>query len=154
MKKKTSACVTLITFWFCVGCSAELATRESRASESLDASVSSSSPSSSAVISDEAILSELVQATHQQVNEFRRSQGLAELTLEPVLSEQARQHSTAMSQTGNLSHDGFDQRISAIRQEISLQSAAENVAFNSGFDEPVQQAIEGWKNSEGHRQNM
>jgi uncharacterized protein YkwD len=96
----------------------------------------------------------LQEAIHQGVNAFRRSQGLEPLTLEPILSEQARQHSEMMAQSGNLSHEGFDQRVDAIRQKLSVRSVAENVASNSGFDNPAQQAVEGWRDSPNHRQNM
>lgn len=70
------------------------------------------------------------------------------------MSAEARQHSEAMAQAGGLSHDGFSQRVAAIRQTLPLRSAAENVAFNSGFEDPAAQAVEGWKQSPGHRQNM
>ncbi|NJL87971.1 MAG: CAP domain-containing protein [Leptolyngbyaceae cyanobacterium SM1_1_3] len=96
----------------------------------------------------------MAQIIYQQVNEFRRSQGLEPLALESVISVQANQHSETMAQSSSLSHDGFEQRINTIRQSLPLRSAAENVAFNSGFNNPAEQAVEGWKNSPGHRQNM
>ena len=50
------------------------------------------------------------------------------------------------------SHSGFDRRIEAL--SISYRSAAENVAYNQGYRDPVKQAVEGWIESEGHRQNL
>lgn len=97
---------------------------------------------------------DMVQTIHAQINQFRQSQGLEPLTLDPVISTQARQHSQTMTQTGTLSHDGFEQRVEVIRQQLALQSAAENVGTNQGYDNPAQQAVEGWQNSPGHRQNI
>jgi uncharacterized protein YkwD len=59
-----------------------------------------------------------------------------------------------MAANRNLSHDGFEQRIDAISQAIPLRSAAENVAFNSGFANPDTQAVMGWIDSPGHRENI
>lgn len=96
----------------------------------------------------------MVDEIHQQVNDFRRSQGLAPLTLDPAISAEALQHSEVMAQSGSLSHDGFQDRIDRLSQTLSLRSAAENVAFNFGHSDPASQAVSGWKGSTGHRKNM
>ncbi len=52
------------------------------------------------------------------------------------------------------SHQGFEQRVSIIRRQIPYQAAAENVAFNQGYSNPAEQAVEGWIKSDGHRVNI
>jgi uncharacterized protein YkwD len=99
--------------------------------------------------------SELVSSVHRQVNEFRREHGLKPLSLDPTISAEAREHSTAMARSGKtISHRGFNQRLNDIRQKIPYESAAENVAAVSGRDDPARTVVEGWKNSPEHRRNM
>jgi uncharacterized protein YkwD len=52
------------------------------------------------------------------------------------------------------SHNGFEQRIKAISRVIPYSQVAENVAFNQGYSNPVQQSVEGWIKSPGHRTNI
>lgn len=103
----------------------------------------------------EANYPQIVQEIHQRINEFRQSQGLQPLTLNPVISEQARQHSVEMSQTPDtISHSDFNERINELRQQLPYQAAAENVAANLNYENPGVQAVEGWKNSPTHRKNI
>ncbi|MEB3181224.1 MAG: CAP domain-containing protein, partial [Nostocaceae cyanobacterium] len=98
---------------------------------------------------------QLEQAVFSQINQHRQSKGLAPLTLNATVSNQARQHSQNMA-GGKVpfGHDGFEQRITTIRKEITVVSAGENVAFNRGASDPVKQAVTGWLNSPGHRRNI
>jgi uncharacterized protein YkwD len=97
---------------------------------------------------------ELEQAVFEQINQYRAEQDLPPLILNAEMNDQARLHSEAMAASRNLSHDGFEQRVEAISQAIPLRSAAENVAFNSGFANPEMQAVTGWIDSPGHRENI
>lgn len=99
--------------------------------------------------------SALEQSIHQQINQYRQSLKLPPLSLDPRISEQARAHSQAMA-NGEVpfSHQGFEQRVGAIRRVIPDRAAAENVAFNQGFSNPGQQAVQGWIKSPGHRINI
>jgi len=98
--------------------------------------------------------STIEQAIFEQINAHRQSQGLTSLAYSSVIAEQSRQHSVAQSQQGRISHDGFDQRVAAIAQAIRYRSAGENVASNRGYADPASQAVTGWLNSPGHRQNI
>jgi uncharacterized protein YkwD len=103
----------------------------------------------------ELSLSELVETLHQQVNEFRRAQGLKPLTFNPIISAQAREHSVDMARSGNtISHRRFDERLKEIREKLPYRGAAENVAISVGYENPAREAVEGWKKSPGHRKNM
>lgn len=44
------------------------------------------------------------------------------------------------------------ERVQAIA--IPYRAAAENVAYNRGYTDPVAKAVEGWLNSSGHRRNI
>ena len=98
---------------------------------------------------------DLEQAIHAEVNEYRAKQGLPPLTLDREISEIAREHSQDMA-AGQVEfgHGGFEQRVQAIARVIPYRRAAENVAYNQGYQDPGSQAVEGWINSPGHRVNM
>jgi uncharacterized protein YkwD len=97
----------------------------------------------------------IVAAVHRLVNEFRQEQGLKPLTLDPIISAEASEHSAAMARNGgSISHRGFKQRLEDIRKRIPYRAAAENVALNVGYGNPERAAVEGWKNSPEHRKNM
>lgn len=97
----------------------------------------------------------LEQAVFTQINEYRASRKLPPLTLDARISEQARAHSQAMAAGRTpFSHNGFQQRIKVIDRTIPYSRAAENVAYNQGYSDPVRQAVEGWLKSPGHRKNI
>lgn len=98
---------------------------------------------------------QLEKSVHKQINQYRAERNLPPLTLDGRISEQARLHSRAMA-NGKVpfGHGGFDARIAAINRVIPYRSAAENVAFNKGYSNPAQQAVEGWIKSPGHRINI
>jgi uncharacterized protein YkwD len=99
--------------------------------------------------------SELVDRVHRQVNEFRREHALKPLTLDPLISAEAREHSAEMARSGKtISHRGFKQRRENIRQKIPYRAAAENVAVAVGYEDPARMVVEGWKKSPEHRKNM
>jgi uncharacterized protein YkwD len=116
---------------------------------------SSPPPSTVAQRSNSNQFATLEQSVHQQVNRYRQSRNLPPLTLDSRISQQARVHSEAMA-SGRVpfSHNGFDARVRAIAQSIPYRRVAENVAYNQGYSDPGQQAVEGWIKSSGHRQNM
>ena len=89
----------------------------------------------------------------EQINQYRVAQGLSKLTLNLNISRQARIHSQNMANgTVKFSHHGFEQRVKSIH--LKYNNAAENVAFNIGYNEPAKQAIIGWLNSPGHLRNI
>lgn len=97
--------------------------------------------------------SSIEQRAHDLVNQYRASKGLPALAFSETIASKARVHSQEMS-GGNLNHDGFQDRVDAINTTIPLSSAGENVALNSGFADPAQEAVTGWINSPPHRTNM
>jgi len=97
----------------------------------------------------------LEQSVHQQINQYRKSRNLPPLTLNTSITEQARIHSEAMA-SGRVpfSHNGFEGRVKAFSKSISYSSAGENVAYNQGYSNPDQQAVQGWLESPGHLENI
>ena len=105
-------------------------------------------------IHDEEI-KELRERIHLGVNEYRASQGLPPLSLNAGMNYQAEIHSQNMAQeVVKFSHQGFKDRIKALESQITYRRAAENVAFNQGFQDPAETAIAGWIKSENHHLNM
>ena len=100
-------------------------------------------------------LQALEQTIHTQVNQYRASKGLPPLKLDSRISKQALAHSQAMA-NGRVpfSHDGFQQRVKEIARSLAYSRAAENVAYNMGYQNPAQQAVQGWIKSPGHRRNI
>ena len=99
--------------------------------------------------------SKLVESIHQQVNEFRQAHGRQALRLNPTISSQARQHSVQMARQGSaVSHVGFEDRLKKIGEQLPYRAGAENVAASVGYENPARTAVEGWKTSPGHRENM
>jgi|GEM_PF-1113205 len=100
-------------------------------------------------------LTQMVQFTHQEVNKYRTSLDLAPLKLSVLISKQAMIHSQNMAQQQvEFSHDGFQGRVAALENDIDYRGAAENVAYNMGYQNPVATAVAGWIKSDGHRKNM
>lgn len=97
----------------------------------------------------------LEQAVYQKINQYRASKGLPALKLAASLTQQARQHSQNMS-TGKTAfgHQGFEQRVKEIAKSVPYRGAAENVAYNMGYQDPVAQAVQGWLKSPGHLKNI
>lgn len=95
----------------------------------------------------------LEKSVFEQINRYRVARRLPRLTLNARITQQARVHSQNMAR-GRVpfSHNGFEQRVNAI--PLRYNSAAENLAFNRGYDDPANQAVIGWIDSPGHLQNI
>ncbi|QLE55823.1 CAP domain-containing protein [Nostoc sp. TCL26-01] len=95
----------------------------------------------------------LEKSVFEQINRYRLARKLPKLRLNARITQQARIHSRNMAR-GRVpfSHQGFEQRVNAI--PLRYNSAAENVAFNRGYDNPANQAVIGWIDSPGHLKNI
>ncbi len=95
----------------------------------------------------------LVQEVFHQTNQFRKSQGLNQLTMRDDLNKIAQRHSEDMAR-GRVAfgHAGFYKRDAMAKKDIKQLSAfAENVAYGPTSGKQV---VSMWKNSPGHRRNM
>jgi uncharacterized protein YkwD len=89
------------------------------------------------------------------VNRHRIAHGLSALVADARIAREARRHSAAMA-TGAIpfGHDGFPDRIAALRRVMACGAAAENVSSTQGYDDPAPEALRGWLASRGHRGTM
>jgi uncharacterized protein YkwD len=106
-------------------------------------------PSTPAIVMNSSELAIL-----DRVNAYRKSQNLPPLTLDPVISAQAKAHSEKMARVGKIGHEGFNDRVQSVSKEIVYRSAAENVGYSVGYAQPEAIAVEDWINSPGHQKNM
>jgi len=90
------------------------------------------------------------------INDYRVSQGLAEISWHTGCYTVAYDHTQNMHNTSQLSHvlngKGVEDRLNDAGIEWSCY--VENVAFNQGHSDPVASALNQWKTSDGHRKNM
>ncbi|MBW4563624.1 MAG: CAP domain-containing protein [Mojavia pulchra JT2-VF2] len=132
------------------GASAISATAQDSTYDSLQVSSSSRSYQVAQTTIDTAALEA---STFQQINQYRASLGLPALARNSSIDAQARIHSQNMA-SGQVAfgHQGFATRIQATG--IAYRAAAENVAKNRGYSDPVAVAVRGWLNSPGHLANI
>lgn len=109
-------------------------------------------PASPATPTSPSSLEQLERAVHARVNDHRVSKGLAPLEWSEAIAGVARQHSLDMA-TGvaPFGHDGFDERVASIGQQMSWRSAGENLAMISDRDDPAGAVVARWLGSAGHR---
>jgi uncharacterized protein YkwD len=100
------------------------------------------------------VMTSIEVATHNLVNKYRQSHNLPPLVIDPAISAQAKAHSEEMARSGNMSHDGFNDRVTSVSKTIIYRKAAENVAYNMGYGQPDLVAVQGWIESPGHQHNM
>jgi hypothetical protein len=87
-------------------------------------------------------------------NDDRGTEGLSELTVNPILEEAARMKAEHMAKNGYFAHvspDGLDPWYWFYRAGYSFTEAGENLAVNFSDSEDVVQA---WMDSPGHRANI
>lgn len=97
------------------------------------------------------------QFVFQSINGIRREQKLIEMKLSSELSAVARKHSREMAEFDRFAHEGLDGLTSAERVAaagISYSGVAENIVMNNNSDHAMQQAVQDWMNSPGHRKNI
>ena len=85
------------------------------------------------------------------VNEHRLSLGKNSLKFNSVAYLKANIHTDYMIAKGNLNHDNFTSRASAISAEVNAEFVAENVAKDYTT---ATGAFEGWLNSVNHKRTM
>lgn len=107
------------------------------------------SPSIPAVVMSSSELS-----IYNRVNQYRQSQNLPPLTIDPIISAQAKAHSEKMARVGKIGHEGFNDRVQSVAKDIVYRSAAENVGYSVGYAQPEAIAVEDWIGSPGHQKNM
>ena len=93
----------------------------------------------------------------ERINEIRQQHDLQPLKVHQTLTEIARDYSQAMATQSFFSHSGPEGNNIGDRVRdagICYRAVGENLAKNFNVAEPVEAAVTGWMNSEGHRKNI
>lgn len=99
----------------------------------------------------------LEQQCFYEVNKQREGYGLAPLEFSEELLGVARYYSKRMAEEKFFSHvdpDGNTVRQRVTGAGISWRVVGENLAFASGYINPVAVSVKGWMDSPGHRKNI
>ncbi len=103
-------------------------------------------------------LSTLEFQVFEQINQKRAADGLDLLVWNKQVAAVARLHSANMATFGFFSHTGMDgKKVDDRADSLGLQKwrmIGENIAYNVGFENPVERAVSGWMQSAGHRKNI
>jgi|GEM_PF-910429 len=100
------------------------------------------------------VMNRLELETFNLVNKYRQSRNLPPLVADSAISAEAKAHSEQMAKSGQMSHDGFNERVTSVSKTIVYRKAAENVAYNMGYGKPDLVAVQGWIESPRHQHNM
>lgn len=91
----------------------------------------------------------------KEINRVRQEYGLKPLIWWSELSDCAREHCQNMADGKcEVGHDGFEERFKSMQKIARLKFFGENVAYCYNYKNPVAISVEGWMESEGHRENI
>lgn len=92
------------------------------------------------------------------INRKREENGLGRLTWSEEIAAIARLHSQNMAEFRFFSHRGLDSKMVSDRADAQgtrkWRSIGENIAFNRGYKDPIEKAVQLWLDSPEHRRNM
>lgn len=92
------------------------------------------------------------------INRKRIENGLLPLTWNDEVAAVARVHSQSMAEFNFFSHRGLDSKLVSDRADAAKvgkwRAIGENIAFNRGYKDPTEKAVELWLDSPTHRRNM
>lgn len=115
-------------------------------------------PPISSKISKASNAYDLEHRAFELINERRAECNLAPLKWSDDVARIARLHSENMANYNFFSHAGIDGLLVNDRADIlgisRWQAIGENIAYNQGFDNPVEFAVERWMQSPKHRDNL
>ncbi|MEP6944483.1 MAG: CAP domain-containing protein [Acidobacteriota bacterium] len=108
-------------------------------------------PSAANIALDERMLFDMV-------NQKRAENGLKSLSWSDDLETLAHRHSQDMADNKYFSHRGLDgSKVSDRADRCGIRSwraIGENIAYNRGYKEPMEKAVELWMESTAHRLNL
>lgn len=114
--------------------------------------------SSAAKINSISRIKELERRAFELLNLRRRAEGASPLEWSEELASVARDHSRSMAEKQFFSHRGADGSMVDDRADRAgigeWRAIGENIAFNKGYENPIEFAIERWMKSETHRRNL
>ena len=101
---------------------------------------------------------DLEKRAFQLINEKRAELKLAPLEWSEDVAKIAREHSQNMAQYKFFSHAGADGTMVDDRADKNglsrWRAIGENIAYNRGYENPIEFAVERWMQSPKHKQNL
>ena len=92
------------------------------------------------------------------INQKRAENGEKPLVWNDALADVARKHSQDMADNKYFSHRGLDNSMVSDRADRGgmgkWRAIGENIAYNRGYKDPLEKAVQLWMESTGHRQNL
>jgi uncharacterized protein YkwD len=102
--------------------------------------------------------SELEKQAFALLNSQRAAKGLSPLEWNNDVARIARMHSENMAKYKFFSHTGLDGLMVNDRADLCgvsrWKAIGENIAYNRGYEKPVEFAVERWMQSTAHRENL
>jgi uncharacterized protein YkwD len=103
-------------------------------------------------------ISDLERQVFALINQQRIQSGLKPLIWNELAAETARLHSKNMASYNFFNHAGVDgKRVDERADSVGLHKwrvIGENLAYNRGFNNPIERVIESWMKSSEHRKNL
>lgn len=100
----------------------------------------------------------LEQIAFSIINQKRAENGLSPLVWSDKVAAIAREHSRNMAEFNFFSHRGLDNKMVSDRADdaglLNWSSIGENIAFDRGFDDPIDKAVQLWLDSPQHKHNL
>ena len=94
-------------------------------------------------------------ALHAGINAYRRVMGLPPLQLMEEVGVVSRLHSEEMaSGMSGIGHDGFHKRFELLSELLPAEEMGENIAWSFAKEDPVENALSDWLDSQGHLDNI
>jgi uncharacterized protein YkwD len=93
----------------------------------------------------------------ERINRIRKDHGLESLEVEDSLVLVARRYSCRMATEDFFGHTGPAGRSAAERVRdagLTYTAMGENIGMSRGVADPVETIVQGWMESEGHRENI
>ena len=103
-------------------------------------------------------LVDLEKQTFALINQKRAEFGLQPIVWNDEVAKIARLHSENMAKFNFFSHTGIDGKMVNDRADelgvTKWTAMGENIAYNRGYEKPLECAVEKWLESPGHRENL
>lgn len=110
------------------------------------------------LVTSAAVINQLERKAFDILNEKRKENGLQPVVWSEDMAKVARLHSENMAKFKFFSHAGLDGSMVSDRADSlgfsRWKAIGENIAYNRGYENPVEFACQRWMQSQSHRENI
>lgn len=110
------------------------------------------------LVTSAAVINQLERKAFDILNEKRKENGLPPVVWSEDMAKVARLHSENMAKFKFFSHAGLDGSMVSDRADSlgfsRWKAIGENIAYNRGYENPVEFACQRWMQSQSHRENI